>query len=126
MINAQVSSHADSKPAAQIHHLSQRGFWLLFTLEGLFIAGILLLVLHLLVPTRAPLAQSGDYATVRAAIQARLTGAVDDPLIEVAPGVTASTSAVGGFTLNGYLLLLPRGAARLRPAQPRRNRPRSG
>ncbi|MFL5806315.1 MAG: hypothetical protein ACJ8CR_31870 [Roseiflexaceae bacterium] len=103
MINAQVSSRADSKPATQIRHLSQRGFWLLFVLEGLFIAGMLLLVLNLLLPARAPLAQTGDYATVRAAIQARLNGAVDDPLIEVAPGVTASTSAVGGFTLNGYI-----------------------
>jgi len=92
MINAQVSSCADSKPAAQVRHLSQRGFWLLFVMEGLLIAGILLLVLHLLVPAQAPLAQTGDYATVRAAIQARLNGAVDDPLVEVAPGVKLVTT----------------------------------
>ena len=102
MINAHVSSHADSKPATQVRRLSQRSFWLLFVLEGLLIAGILLLVLYLLVPAQAPLAQTGDYATVRAAIEARLNGVVDDPLVELAPGVTARTSAVGGFTLNGY------------------------
>jgi hypothetical protein len=112
MINAQVSSRADSKPATPIRHLSQRGFWLLFGLEGLFLAGILLFVLYLILPARAPLAQTGDYATVRAALQARLSGAIDDPLIEVAPGITARSSAVGGFTLNGYTYYYYREAQR--------------
>ena len=66
------------------------------------IAGMLILVLPLALPVRAPLAQARDYATVRAAIQARLNGSIDDPLIGVAPGVTARLSNVGGFTLNGY------------------------
>lgn len=112
MINARVSSRADSKQATQIRHLSQRGFWLLFVLEGLFIAGILLFALYLLLPAQAPLAQAGDYATVRAAIQSRLNGSVDDPLIEVAPGITAPSSAVGGFTLNGYTYYYYREAQR--------------
>jgi hypothetical protein len=102
MINAQVSTLADRKPATQVRRIGQRGFWLLFAFEGLCIAGMLILVLHLLLPARAPLAQAGDYAAVRAAIEARLNGATDDPLIEVAPGVTARSSNVRGFTLNGY------------------------
>jgi len=102
MINAQVSSRAESKPIAQVRHISQRGFWLLFMVEGLLIVGIVLLALYLLLPVRAPLAQTSDYATVRAALLSRLSGTIDDPLIEVAPGVTAHASNVSGFTLNGY------------------------
>jgi len=102
MINTQVSKRADSKPTARIWRIGQPGFWLLFVLEGLLIAGMLVFALYLLVPARAPLAQTADYATVRAAIQARLSGAVDDPPVEVAPGISARTSNVGGFTLNGY------------------------
>ena len=91
-----------ARDVGRVRRIDQRMFWLLFAFEGLCIAGILLLVLYLLVPIRAPLAQADDYATVRTAIQARLSGAIDDPLIEVAPGVTTRTSNVSGFTLNGY------------------------
>jgi hypothetical protein len=102
MFNAQASSLAGGKRAAQVRRLGQRAFWLLFAVEGLFIAGILLLAFSLLLPPQAPLAQSGDYATVRAAIQSRLSGAAADPLVEVAPGLSAPASSVGGFALNGY------------------------
>ena len=102
MINAQVSSRADTTSAAPIRHISQRGFWLLFVLEGLFIGGMLLFVLSLVLPAQAPLVQTGDFVTVRSVVQAHLSGATDDPLIEVAPGVTAPSSSVGGFALNGY------------------------
>jgi hypothetical protein len=102
MINAQVSSHADRKPATEVRRISPRAFWMLFAFIGLCIAGMLILVLPLALPVRAPLAQARDYAAVRAAIQARLNGSIDDPLIGVAPGVTARLSNVGGFTLNGY------------------------
>jgi hypothetical protein len=102
MFNSHASSLAGSKPAAQVRSLGQHTFWLLFALEGLFIAGILLLAVSLLLPPRAPLAQSGDYAAVRAAIQSRLSGAAADTPVEVAPGVSAPASSVGGFTLNGY------------------------
>ena len=102
MINAQVSSHADRKPATEVRRIGPRAFWMLFAFIGLCIAGMLILVLPLALPLRAPLAQARDYATIRAAIQARLNGSIDDPLIGVAPGVTARLSNVGGFTLNGY------------------------
>jgi hypothetical protein len=102
MINAQVSSHAERKPATEVRRIGPRAFWTLFAFIGLCIAGMLILVLPLALPLRAPLAQARDYATVRTAIQARLNGSIDDPLIGVAPGVTARLSNVGGFTLNGY------------------------
>src|SRR4051812_10464663 len=102
MINAQPSSLADTKSAPEVRRIGQRTFWLLFAFEGLFIIGMLILVLYLLVPTRAPLAQTDDYATVRTAIQARLSGTVDAPPIVIASGVTARSSNMSGFSLNGY------------------------
>jgi hypothetical protein len=101
MINFETTRTA-APAAAPARRIGQRAFWLLFLLEGLFVAGILLLAFQMLLPAQAPLAQSGDYATVRAAIQSRLSGAADDPIVEVAPGATAHLSSVGGFELNGY------------------------
>ena len=101
MFNAHAPSLADSRPAVQGQRIGQGAFWLLFGLVGLLVAGILLLAISLLLPPRAPLAQSGDFATVRAAIHARLSDATD-PLTEAAPGVSVPASSVGGFALNGY------------------------
>jgi len=101
MYKAQTSS-IRGKSSALVRRIGQPAFWLLFAFEGLLLAGALLLVLQVLLPARAPLAQSDDYATVRAAIQSRLGGAVADTSIEVAPGTSAPRSSVSGFTLNGY------------------------
>ena len=101
MFNAHASNLAGSKPAARVRRIGQRLFWLLFGLVGTFVIGALLFALPFLLPPRAPLAQSGDYATVRAAIVSRMKDA-SDPLVEVAPGISAPSSSVGGLTLNGY------------------------
>ena len=101
MFNAHASSLAGSKPAVQVRRFGQRAFWLLFAMVGLLFVGILLLALSSLLPPQAPLAQSRDYATVRAAIQSRLRDPAEQ-LVEVAPGVSAPASNVGGLTLNGY------------------------
>ena len=102
MINAQTPGLADTKSVPEVRRINQHTFWLLFGFEGLCIAGMLMLILYLLIPAHAPLAQADDYATVRAAIEARLSGAIDDPPIEVAPGITTRSSNVSGFTLNNY------------------------
>ena len=88
--------------AVPTRHVGQRAFWLLLACEGLILGVLLVLAIQLLTPAQAPLAQSADYATVRAAIQSRLNGSVDDPAIDVAPGATARLSNVGGFVLDGY------------------------
>ena len=102
MFNAHVSDRASSKPAIRVRQIGQSTFWVLFAIVGLFMAGMVLLALYVLLPPRAPLAQSSDYKIVRAALEVRLSGASADPLVEVAPGVSAPASNVGGFTLNGY------------------------
>jgi hypothetical protein len=101
MFNLNATTLAGSKPAVRVRRVGQRAFWLLFALVGLVFIGILLLASSSLLPPQAPLAQSGDYAKVRAAIRSRLSDA-SDPLVEVAPGVSAPASSVGGLALNGY------------------------
>lgn len=78
-----------------------RTFWLLFAIEGLLIVGALLFVVNLLLPTRAPLASTIDHSLVREAVLSRLNGDIADPLIEVTPGVSARSSSIRGFSLNG-------------------------
>jgi hypothetical protein len=101
MFNIHASSLADSKPVVQVRRAGQRTFWLLFALVGLLVIGMLLYAVISLLPPQAPLAQSRDFATVRAAIQSRLHDTTE-PLVEVAPGIRAPASSVGGLALNGY------------------------
>ena len=77
-------------------------FWALFAVEALIIAALCAVVIPMLTPNTVPLANTPDYTVVRDAVRARLNGTTPDPLIEVAPGVTARSSNLRGFTLNGY------------------------
>jgi hypothetical protein len=96
-----MATRADISPP--VHRIGPRGFWLLLALEGAFVAIVLLTALNFVLPARVPLSSSGDFATVREAIWSRLNGAADDPLLEIAPGVTARSSSVRGFALNGQV-----------------------
>jgi hypothetical protein len=101
VINAQIQGIANpSRALPRIRRVGPPAFWLLFAIEGLFVAIVLVLVLHFALPARAPLSRGADYSIVREAIWTRLNGA-PDPLIEIAPGVTARESNVRGFSLGG-------------------------
>jgi hypothetical protein len=102
VINVRISGFATSQAvASRTPHRSALGFWMLFVLEALFVAGVLALVLALVLPSRAPLARSADFATVRDAVWARVNGTINDPLTDIAPGISVRASSVRGFTLNG-------------------------
>ena len=102
MINVHLPQAVTSKRTTlPVRRASPRAFWILFAVEGVLIATILFLLLRALTPAHTPLVQGTDYATVREAIWSRLNGVTADPLLEVAPGVTARSSAVRGFALNG-------------------------
>jgi hypothetical protein len=62
---------------------------------------MLALALALVLPSRAPLARSADFATVRDAVWARVNGTINDPLTDIAPGISVRASSVRGFTLHG-------------------------
>jgi hypothetical protein len=102
VINARLSSLA--APRAVTSRAPQRGtlnFWMLFALEASFIAGVLALVLALVLPARLPLVQSADVSTIRDAVWARANGTINDPLTDIAPGISVRASSVRGFELNG-------------------------
>src|SRR5690242_1915052 len=104
VINVHVSGF--TTPKAAVSPASRRGmqsFWLLFALEASFVAGALALVLTLVLPARAPLARSADFATIRDAVWARVNGTINDPLTDIAPGISVRASSVRGFTLNGQI-----------------------
>jgi hypothetical protein len=101
VINAQLQGVANpSRALPRIRRVGPSAFWLLFAIEGLFVALVLILVLQFALPARAPLSRGADYSAVREAIWSRLNGA-PDPLIEIAPGITARESNLRGFSLRG-------------------------
>lgn len=101
MINAHFPGVVAAEQAApRVRRPGLRTFWMLFALESALIAGLLALVLSAL-PPRTPLQHTAEADVLRTAVWSRVGGAVSDPVIEVAPGVTVRSSAVRGFELNG-------------------------
>lgn len=86
---------------APVRRLGSRLFATMLGLELLLLLAVLVWALSALTTAQTPLAASQDLAPVREAITARLTGAVADPLVEVAPGVSARASSLRGFNLGG-------------------------
>jgi hypothetical protein len=104
VINIQRQSIVAATPSIPpVRRIGPRAFWVLFAVEGAFVATVLLVIIHLVIPARAPLAASTDYMAVRDAIWSRVNGVVADPLIEVKPGVSVRESNVRGFTFNGQV-----------------------
>jgi hypothetical protein len=102
MINAHVSGVIGARRTLLAgRRVGVRLFWLLFAAEALLVAVALVVVLQVVLPVRTPLTQSGEAQIVRAAVLDRLGGTIEDPLVEVAPGVTVRSSQVRGLALNG-------------------------
>jgi len=102
VINVRISGFATPHTvASSAPRHSLLSFWLLFALEASFVAGVLALVLTLVLPSRAPLARSADFVSVRDAVWARVNGTISDPLTDIVPGVSVRASSVRGFALNG-------------------------
>jgi hypothetical protein len=102
MINLRISGIATPQAVdSRVPQRSTLGFWMLFTFEALFIGGVLALVLILVLPARAPLARSADFEIIRKAAWASVNGTSNDPLMDVAPGISVRASSVRGFALHG-------------------------
>ncbi|MFV9505735.1 MAG: hypothetical protein AB4911_14360 [Oscillochloridaceae bacterium umkhey_bin13] len=104
MINVTTHTSAETTRTgtiAPIHRLGSQTLVFLLLGEIMLILGVLLWVLNTLVPSSTPLAATYDLQPVREAIIARMSGEVLDPLVEVGPGISARTSNLRGFSLNG-------------------------
>lgn len=102
MINVRISGFAVPQVAA-VHAPNRRtlSFWAVLALEATFIVGVLALVLALVLPSRSPLVRNADVATIRDAVWARVNGTINDPLTDIAPGMSVRASSVRGFALHG-------------------------
>ena len=83
-----------------LRRLGPRAFAGLVGFELLLLIGVLVWALATLMPPATPLA-APQITPVEDAIRARVGGAIDDPLIDVAPGHSARASNVRGFSLSG-------------------------
>lgn len=102
MINAQLHGVTAHERAAQpIRRIGPRAFWILFVVEGAFIAAALFFAINLVLPSRTPLARSADIVTVRDAIWDRLNGSAADPIVRLPSGANVRESNLRGFSLNG-------------------------
>ncbi|NTU79551.1 MAG: hypothetical protein HGA45_09135 [Chloroflexales bacterium] len=102
MINATThtgAEHALRNEAGTVRRIGPQAFATLLGLELLLVAGVLIWALSWATPAATPLAASHDLTPIQEAIRARIGGDVDDPLIEVAPGLSARSSNLRGFSL---------------------------
>jgi hypothetical protein len=82
-----------------VRRLGPRAFAALIGVEVVLLLGVLAWALTVLLPAATPLAATHNLTPVREAIHARVGGAVDDPLIELRPGLSARASNLRGFQL---------------------------
>lgn len=101
VIHVQIQAGQVQRPV-QVRRVGPHTFWALVALELALLIGVLVWALPWALPQRA--AQSVVSARaleVRDAIASRLSGAVVDPLVELAPGETVRSSNVRGLALGG-------------------------
>ncbi len=84
-----------------IRRIGVRTFWTMLALEVVLLFAALAWVLGLFVPAHMPIAGTADLQVVRDAVWERLAGAVNDPLVEVQPGISVRESNLRGFSING-------------------------
>ncbi len=102
MIN--VTTHTGAECAirdevSSVHRIGPRAFAVMLVFDLLLVIGVLMGLLAWSLPTTTPLAAAHDLAPIQEAIRARIADAVDDPLIEVAPGLSVHSSNLRGFSL---------------------------
>lgn len=97
----QGSELAIGEQTQPVRRLGPRAFAVLIGFELLLMAGVLVWALFWLTPSATPYATSADLRPLNEAVMARVSGAVADPLIEVAPGLSARESNLRGFRYEG-------------------------
>lgn len=83
--------------------VNARVFWMLLIGEAVLLIAVLVWVLNYAAQPTTALTTTEDVSLVREAVWARLMGTVNDPLIEVQPGISVRESNVRGFMLNGVV-----------------------
>ena len=86
-----------------LRRISPHVFVLLVGGELLLLIGVLVWVLFWLTPPATPYAGRHDIRPLTEAVRARVGGAINDPLIEVRPGMNVRESNLRGLQLDGQV-----------------------
>lgn len=95
----QGAEHALGQTAAPVRRIGPRSFALLLAVELVLLVGVLIWAVYWLTPRSTPYAPAADLSLVVEAVRGRVSGAVNDPIVEVRPGLSVRESSVRGFKL---------------------------
>lgn len=84
-----------------MHRISSQALVLLMGAELVLIFGVLVWALMWLLPAGSPFAARQDLAPVVEAVRGSISGNINDPLIDVRPGVSARASNLRGLSMDG-------------------------
>lgn len=104
MINATTHQGAESAlrtEARSVFRISSQTLMLLMGAELVLVFGVLAWALIALVPAGSPFAARQDLTPVVEVVRGSVSGSLNDPLIDVGPGVSARASNLRGLSLDG-------------------------
>jgi hypothetical protein len=84
-----------------IRRISSRALVMLMGVELVIMFGVLVWALIWLMPSGTPFASKSDLTPVVETVRGSLSGSINDPLIDVRPGVSARASNLRGLSMGG-------------------------
>lgn len=95
----QGAEHTLGQASVPVRRIGPRSFALLVAVELALLVGVLIWAVYWLTPQSTPYAPADDLSLVVEAVRGRVSGAVNDGLVEVRPGVSVRESSLRGFKL---------------------------
>jgi hypothetical protein len=106
VINATTHQSAEGvlRPEARpVRRISSRALVVLMGAELVLIFGVLIWATFWLLPAGTPFASQQDLTPVVEAVRGSISGSINDPLIDVVPGVSARASNLRGLSMDGSI-----------------------
>jgi hypothetical protein len=104
VINATTHQGAEGvlrTEARPVRRISSRSLVVLMGIELVLLFGVLIWALFWLLPASTPFAAQNDLTPVVETVRGSLSGTINDPLIDVKPGVSARASNLRGLSMGG-------------------------
>ncbi|NNJ12594.1 hypothetical protein EKD04_019905 [Chloroflexales bacterium ZM16-3] len=104
MINATTHQGTEGVLRAEarpVRRISSRALIIMMGVELTMIFGVLVWALFWMLPVSTPFASQHNLAPVVETVRSSLSGTINDPLIDIAPGVSARASNLRGLSMGG-------------------------
>jgi hypothetical protein len=104
VINATTHQGAEGVLRAEarpVHRISSRALIIMMGVELTLIFGVLVWALFWMLPASTPFASQHNLAPVVETVRNSLSGTINDPLIDIVPGVSARASNLRGLSMGG-------------------------